>query len=184
MHVQLWSAFSTEENTKPDEYQVSCGLQERPHFFAISGKTRGKKKTCLLSLNLRVLRNNTDAIFGNFQTLAKITCSEAAGLRLSCNIMPQGHIQTQYFTQSCNVQQLWTWSLFCIHSYEALSFYLYSELSTARFPDRSVCSSLEFELSRSSKDPGSLNTIYPVEGYSSPGCAGDSYCEATAEVWL
>lgn len=168
---QLWSAFSTEGNMKPDEYQVSCGLQERPHFFAISGK-----KTRLLSLNLRVLRNNTDAIFGNFQTLAEITCSEAAGLRLSCNITPQGHIRTQYFT----VTFLWTWSLFCIHSYEALSFYLYSELSTAGFPDRSVCSSLEFELSRSSKDPGSLNTIYPVEGYSSPGCAG----EATAEVWL
>lgn len=123
-----------------------------PDFFAIFGKTRGKK-TCLLSLNLRVLRNNTDAIFGNFQTLAKITCSEAAGLRLSCNITPQGHRQTQYFTQCCNVQQLWTWSLFCIHSYEALSFYLYTELSTAGFPDRRVCSSLEVELSRSSKDP-------------------------------
>lgn len=61
------------------------------------------KKTRLLSLNLRVLRNNTDAIFGNFQTLAEITCSEAAGLRLSCNITPQGHIRTQYFTQCCNV---------------------------------------------------------------------------------
>lgn len=95
---QLWSAFSTEGNMKHDEYQVSCGLQERPHFFAISGK-----KTRLLSLNLRVLRNNTDAIFGNFQTLAEITCSEAAGLRLSCNITPQGHIRTQYFTQCCNV---------------------------------------------------------------------------------
>lgn len=95
---QLWSAFSTEGNMKPDEYQVSCGLQERPHFFAISGK-----KTRLMSLNLRVLRNNTDAIFGNFQTLAEITCSEAAGLRLSCNITPQGHIRTQYFTQCCNV---------------------------------------------------------------------------------
>lgn len=158
---------------QPDEYQVSCGLQERPHFVAISGKKNASPVLKSQGATKQHWRHIWQLPNVSRDHLQQGCCSDCpATLR---------HRDTYGLSISLSaVTFLWTWSLFCIHSYEALSFYLYSELSTAGFPDRSVCSSLEFELSRSSKDPGSLNTIYPVEGYSSPGCAG----EATAEVWL